>query len=175
MRKIITLIFIVFITGLFAEASKLPTLKLKNLDKKRVEMSDFYSKGPILMNFWTLSCEPCKKEMKHLNKLNDKYAEKGFQVVSINMDTPRSMSKVKAYVNSQKYTFTVLSDPKSSAFRKVGGNVMPYILIVNTDGNIINRHVGYNPGDEIELEKEIIEILGLPKEEKKNEEIPVEK
>jgi thiol-disulfide isomerase/thioredoxin len=175
MKKILLIIAMFLTTSLIAEDSKLPTLKLKDLNKKRVELADFYSKGPILLNFWTLSCEPCKKEMKHLNKFADKYAENGFQIVSINMDTPRSMSKVKAYVKSQKYSFTVLSDPKSSAFRKVGGNVMPYILIVDSKGTILKRHVGYNPGDEIGLEKEIVEILGLDKVEEKVEDTPVEK
>ena len=59
-----------------------------------------------------------KKEMKELDKLNIKYSERGFEVVSINIDNTRSMSKVKSYVNSQKYSFTVLSDPRAKFFRK---------------------------------------------------------
>ena len=61
-------------------------------------LEDFYSKGPILMNFWTLSCEPCKKEMKHLSKINEKYSETGFQVLSINMDSPSWVSKLKIFI-----------------------------------------------------------------------------
>ena len=45
----------------------IPNLKFKDFDNKKVMLEDFYSKGPILINFWTLSCEPCKKEMKHLS------------------------------------------------------------------------------------------------------------
>ena len=36
------------------------------------------------------------------------------------MDTPRSMSKVKKYVKSSKYSFEVLQDPKMDVFRKLG-------------------------------------------------------
>ena len=94
------------------------------------------------------------------------------------MDTPRSLSKVKSFVKSQKFSFEVLSDPKSAVFRKLGGKVMPLVMIADTNGNIINRHIGYNPGDEKQLEQEIIEILGLIKnsnEDLKNpEDVPEE-
>ena len=36
---------------------------------------------------------------------------------------------------------------------------MPFVIIVDSTGEIENRHVGYNPGDEKELEKEILHLL----------------
>ena len=140
----------------------LPNIKLKDLKNKRQDLSQYYSDGPILLNIWNLACEPCKKEMKELDKLNIKYGPQGFEVVSINIDNTRSMSKVKSYVNSQKYSFTVLSDPKAEFFRKMGGKVMPFVIIADSTGKIINRHVGYNPGDEKKLEEEIVHLLAVP-------------
>ena len=134
-------------------------MKLKDLNKKPKELSQYYSDGPILLNFWNLACEPCKKEMKELDKLHLKYTNEGFDVVSINIDGTRNMSKVKSYVNSQKFAFTVLSDPRAELFRKMGGKVMPFVIIADSTGEIISRHVGYNPGDEKALEKEILHLL----------------
>ena len=70
------------------------------------------------------------------------------------------MSKVKSYIKSQKFSFTVLSDPKADLFRKMGGKVMPFVIIADSTGEIISRHVGYNPGDAKNLEKEILHLLG---------------
>ena len=163
MRKIIILCIITIFSILCAGSKKhLPKIKLKDLQNKRQELSQYYSDGPILLNFWNLACEPCKREMKELDKIHVKYADKGFEVVSINIDNTRSMSKVKSYVNSQKYSFTVLSDPKAELFRKMGAKVMPFVIIADSTGEIINRHVGYNPGDEKELEKEILHLLAVP-------------
>ena len=145
----------------FIAKQHLPDIALKDLNNKRQKISQYYSDGPVLMNFWNLACEPCKKEMKELDKINIKYGNKGFDYVSINIDSPRSMSKVKSYINSQKFSFTVLSDPKASLFRKTGGKIMPFVIIADTTGTILSRHVGYNPGDEKKLEKEIIHLLGL--------------
>ena len=159
MKKFFIINLLLLMTIAWTGTSHLPNIKLKDLKNKRQELSQYYSDGPILINIWNLACEPCKKEMKELDKLNKKYGAQGFEVVSINIDNTRSMSKVKSYVNSQKYSFTVLSDPKAEFFRKMGGKVMPFVIIADSTGEIINRHVGYNPGDEIRLEKEILHIL----------------
>ena len=159
MKKFFIINLLVLMTIGWSGTNHLPNIKLKDLKNKRQELSQYYSDGPILINIWNLACEPCKKEMKELDKLNKKYGAQGFEVVSINIDNTRSMSKVKSYVNSQKYSFTVLSDPKAEFFRKMGGKVMPFVIIADSTGEIINRHVGYNPGDEIRLEKEILHIL----------------
>ena len=162
MRKCFIYNLTIIISVIWAGANHLPKMKLKDLKNKQQELSQYYSDGPILLNFWNLACEPCKREMKELDKLHVKYADKGFEVVSINIDNTRSMSKVKSYVNSQKYSFTVLSDPKAELFRKMGAKVMPFVIIADSTGEIINRHVGYNPGDEKELEKEILHLLAVP-------------
>ena len=36
---------------------------------------------------------------------------------------------------------------------------MPFVIIADSTGEIISRHLGYNPGDEKELEKEILHLL----------------
>jgi len=161
MKKFFIINLLVLMTIGWSGTNHLPNMKLKDLKNKRQDLSQYYSDGPILLNIWNLACEPCKKEMKELDKLNIKYGPQGFEVVSINIDNTRSMSKVKSYVNSQKYSFTVLSDPKAEFFRKMGGKVMPFVIIADTTGKIINRHVGYNPGDEKKLEEEIVHLLAL--------------
>ena len=159
MKKYLIFNLAIFISVIWAGSNHLPKIALKDLNNKKQNLSQYYNNGPILLNFWNLACEPCKKEMKELDKLNIKYSDQGFTYVSINIDSPRSMSKVKSYIKSQKFSFTVLSDPKAELFRKMGGKVMPFVIIADSTGVIINRHVGYNPGDEKTLEKEIFHLL----------------
>ena len=159
MKRFFTFILSLAVTVYAADKGSLPKMKLKDLDKNKVQLQSLTDDGPVLINFWTLSCEPCKKEMVYLNEFHNRYAENQFKVYSINMDSPRSMSKVKAFVKSQEFDFTVLSDPRSQSFRKLGGKAMPFLILVNSDGTIYERHVGYNPGDEIALEKEIKELI----------------
>jgi hypothetical protein len=97
--------------------------------------------------------------MIYLSDYNTKYSKYGFKVLSINTDNARTLNKVKPFVNSQNYSFPVLLDPKSLYFRKIGAKVCPYLLVVNDKGEILSRRSGYNPGDEIKLEQEIVSML----------------
>ena len=92
MLIIFYLIFIAQIGAKVEIENKLPKMSLKMLNGKSTDVSSFLEDGPILINFWATWCAPCIKEMKYLDKFNKKYAESGFQVVSINTDTPRSLS-----------------------------------------------------------------------------------
>jgi len=159
---------------LSADDGKLPIIKLKDFNNKRLDLSSLYADGPIAINVWNMSCEPCKKEMKHLNDFHLKYQEQGFKFISVNIDSPRSMSKVKSYLKSMKWEFPILSDPRAEFFRKTGGKVMPYLLLINKDGSIFKRHVGFNPGEEVKLEAEIVEMLDLnfPERSKSTPHIP---
>lgn len=137
----------------------LPNIVLKDLNKIKVNTSDLYKNGPVLINFWYIACAPCIKEMKFLDEFNKKYAESGFSVVSINTDTPRSLARVKSLVKSKKYSMDILSDPSSKLLRKLGSRACPFTVLVNTDGTIYSSHLGYNPGDEIALEEEIKDLI----------------
>ena len=159
MNKFI-LIFFVLIANVFAE-DKLPDTFLKDLNGKKVSVHDYLDGGPLLISFWFLACEPCKKEMKFLDEYHQKYSESGFKVLSINTDNSRTINRVKPFVKSKKYTFPILNDPKSLFFRKLGGKVCPYTVLVDHEGNIIKKHSGYNPGDEVKLEKEIKDMISL--------------
>ena len=74
-----------------------------------------------------------------------------------------------------KWDFPVLSDPRAEFFRKTGGKVMPYLLLVNKDGTIFKRHVGFNPGEEVKLEAEIVEMIANNFPEDPKKEASVEK
>tara|TARA_B110000438_G_scaffold260411_1_gene270441 strand:+ start:374 stop:976 length:603 start_codon:yes stop_codon:yes gene_type:complete len=137
----------------------IPDQQLKDLDNKRVSIHKLIEGRPTLISFWFLACEPCKKEMKYLDEFNKKYSDSGFQVLSINTDGSRALSSVEPFVDSKKYSFKVLSDPKSLYQRKLKGTSCPFTVMVDHKGVIWSRHVGYNSGDEKKLEKEILEMI----------------
>tara|TARA_B100000029_G_C17552018_1_gene950428 strand:+ start:274 stop:864 length:591 start_codon:yes stop_codon:yes gene_type:complete len=160
---ILRILHLIFFISIIFSQDKLSTSFLKDLNGKKVDILDVVKDGPAAISFWFLACEPCKKEMKYLDEYHTKYSENGFKVVSVNTDNSRTINRVKPFVNSKKYSFPVLSDPKSLFFRKLGGKICPYLVLVDHEGNIVNKHVGYNPGDEVKLEKEILELISKMK------------
>ena len=165
MKKYVTVLLLLTCILLFGRESRsgraIPDLKIKLLNGKQTSIHDLLKDGPLLIDFWATWCKPCKKVMKHLDRYHQAYGNHGFKVLMINQDTPRSLGKVKSYIRSQKHTFYVGLDPNQEIAKKLNGQIMPTLILVDRDGTIQWRHQGYIPGEEIEIERQIRIALGL--------------
>ena len=132
---------------------------LEDMEGDLFTLSENLGKGPILLNFWATWCSPCKHELPHLQELMEKYEEQGFQLYTISIDSPKSQSKIKPYVKSKRFTFPVLLDTNSEVLKQFQGNSVPFQVLLDKEGNIVETHTGYNPGDEKILEEKIIKLL----------------
>ncbi|NQU28982.1 MAG: TlpA family protein disulfide reductase [Candidatus Marinimicrobia bacterium] len=161
MKKIIQVVIAVYLLSipLIVSGQTAPNIKITMLDGKKTTLNQLLETGPILIDFWATWCVPCKKEMKYLDQFHREYAKDGFQVLTINQDTPRSLSKVKSYIRSKKYKFLVAVDPNQQIANKLNAVVLPTTIMVDQKGKITWRHQGYLPGDEKEIEKQIIAVL----------------
>jgi len=144
---------------------KIPNINLKLLNGKKTTVYKLLESGPLLMDFWATWCKPCKQVMKYLNEYHNEFNDQGFQVLMVNQDTPRSLGKVKAYVNSKNYDFLVSIDPNQQIAKKLNGQIMPNLILINTDGTIRWRHQGYMPGEEKEIKEQIEALLSVNKKE----------
>ena len=54
-------------------------------------------------------------------------------------------------------------------FKKFGGAIMPFTVMVNNQGVVVNKHVGFNLGDETSLEEEIKELISFNQDTLKKE------
>jgi thiol-disulfide isomerase/thioredoxin len=162
MMKNLYLISFLFGMMLNAEPNKestLPNLSFKLLDGSKISLDELLQDGPALIDFWATWCAPCKKEMIHLERFQQKYSKDGFKILAISTDTPRSMSKVKSYIRSKKYSFKVALDPNQQIAQKFNATLLPTAILINKNREIIWFHQGYIPGDEVEIEKQILAVL----------------
>ncbi|MBK8944159.1 MAG: TlpA family protein disulfide reductase [Ignavibacteriae bacterium] len=131
----------------------------QTLENKNIKFSEILKDSPTLISFWALWCKPCRTEMKYLEDYFEKYKSKGFNIIGINQDSPRSLAKVKSFVATHKVSFPIVLDPNQEIFQKFNGQSIPLTVLFNKNGEIVYSHIGYLPGDEIKLEKEIIKLL----------------
>ena len=147
----------------FAQVIKtktVPEFTLPDLDGKKITMSEELGSGPVYISFWGTKCKPCIDELKIIQKLYAEYAEKGFKVLAINTDGPRTMGRIKSMVRSNRFTFTVLLDADKEVFqRRFKGFALPFSVMADPQGNVIFSSVGFKPGDEVEVEKLILEHM----------------
>lgn len=150
---ILSLIILFAISLLANEKQQAPQFELQNMKGEVVKLSDFSNKL-VLLDFWATWCVPCLKELPHLSKLQSKYGE-DIQVIAIDVDRPRSISKAKAYIKSNKFDFITLFDSNGEVTDLYNITNPPRTILINPAGEIIFEHDGYKRGDEKHLEAEI--------------------
>lgn len=162
--KNILLVFslILFISVSFAQEDaknygKMPSVEVKTLDGKKVNMSEITNDGkPIIVTFWATWCKPCIKEHDAINDVYEDWVdETGVKMIAISIDNARSAMRVAPTVNGKGWEFEVLLDVNSDLKRAMNVNVPPHTFIIDGEGNIVWQHVGYLDGDE----EEYIEIV----------------
>ena len=157
MRRLI--IVLLFLLSILIAQDRVPNLRLKMLNGKYAKLHDFLKDGPMIIDFWATWCEPCKKQMRYLDLFHNHFKGLGFKVLTVNTDTPKSMSKVKPYVRTKGFEFNVAVDPNSQIKKKLKIQQMPTTIIIDQDGTVVYRHKGYVPGDEVGILKAITQLL----------------
>ncbi len=131
------------------------------MNGKSVKLSEYLNKGPVLINFWATWCSPCKKEMVFLNQFERRYKDNGLSILSISIDSQKSLSHVRSYIRANNYTYDVFLDPNRQVFKKLNGNLMPTNVLIDKNGKVLWRHYGYIPGDEKNMDLELRSALQL--------------
>lgn len=148
-----------------APAMKAPDFTAKDLDGKQVRLADLLKEGPVLVDFWTSWCKPCQIELPELNRLHKTYRQRGFKVVAIAQDDPKTIQKVKPIVKQMGLELIVLVDPKKEVGNSYKVRNYPTSFLVAKDGTVAHFAQGYMRGDEKALEEKVLELLGGPAEE----------
>lgn len=134
---------------------------LKDLAGDTVRLQDFIGKDVILINFWATWCVPCVKELPHFDEFHKNYEERGLTVLTITVDGPETVAKVKPFMERYGYTFPVLLDTESRVIALYNPRViLPYTVLIDRQGRIRHAHQGYSLGDEKTVEAELLALLG---------------
>jgi len=157
--KIFLSSLIIFLSINLTAQQKAPNFKLGNLDGKYVELKNLIGKGPFLISFWATWCKPCIEELAEYKKIYSEFKSSGFNMLAISTDDEKTVAKVKPFVKSKDYNFTILLDTNSEVARKYYVQNVPHTVLLDEKGNIVYSHTGYKKGDELQIKKKIEDLL----------------
>lgn len=110
----------------------------------------------VLTVFWATWCPICMRELPEYQRLRDKYAQKGFEVVALSVDD--GAEEVREYLRRAQLKFPVAM--RTPALKEAWGPIQgtPLLFLSDRDGVIRAKHLG---APEItELESRIQSLLG---------------
>ena len=110
----------------------------------------------VLMNLWAIWCTPCRDEMPHLQQLSDKYKDKRFEVIGINIGNfdrePESPKKITGFAEQFGITYSLgqstqtffqefvrVTQPKSP---DVGLGSIPQTILIDRNGRLRGVYFG---------------------------------
>lgn len=140
----------------------LPDLELYDIRGNKVNVTEFGQNGKItVFNFWATWCTPCKKELNNIADLyEDWVADYNVEIVAVSIDDAKTRANVVSYADGQGWEYTVLLDQNKDLQRLLNGQTVPFTVIVDQQGNVVDKHSGYVEGDEYILEDKLIELSG---------------
>ncbi len=128
----------------------LPALALPDLDGRMHALAEYRGQR-VLMNFWATWCAPCLDEMPALQRAQRKFGEHGAIVVGIGMD---SAEHVRAFLAGHPLNYPILlgdmRSPSTSLRLGDTAGILPYSVLIGTDGSILDTHAGALSKDQLE-------------------------
>ncbi len=128
-----------------------PDFTLESVDGKKVALSSLKGKY-LFVDFWASWCRPCREENPNVVKAYNKYAEKGFDVLSVSLD--KDSAAWKKAIADDKLTWTQLIDATGDVATTYGITGIPHTLLLDKEGKIIAKNLRGNA-----LEEKLKEIF----------------
>ncbi|MGQ1888963.1 redoxin domain-containing protein [Thermophagus sp. OGC60D27] len=128
-----------------------PDFTLTDMDGNEVSLKDFNGKY-VLLDFWASWCRPCRDEMPNVAKAYQQFAGEEFEVIGVSLDKTKE-PWLKA-VEEDNINWVQLHDPEGDVANTYGVQSIPFTLLLDKDGVIIEKNLR---GDA--LQEKLDEIL----------------
>ncbi|UJF31177.1 redoxin domain-containing protein [Paenibacillus hexagrammi] len=137
------------------EGDKAVDFSLVGLDGKTHQLSDYKGK-PVLVNFWGTFCPPCKEEMPSLQKMYEKWSQKGVVFLEVNVD--KNKVTVQGFMDQYSLNLPVLLDAKEEVRKKYGVMDYPTTFFVDSEGRVAVKRIGQM--DEAYIDQTLSSLTG---------------
>jgi len=96
----------------------------------------------VLLNFWAVSCVPCREEMPSLDRLESEMGGADFAVVPVAFGYNHPGGLARFLTNYEIDTLPVLLDPDRKLSAQMGVIAPPVTMILDREGREVARFIG---------------------------------
>lgn len=136
-------------------SEKAPLFSLNGLDSNLVSMERLKGKI-VILDFWATWCGPCKRSFPSMKSAIGKYAADS-NVVFLFIDCMEKVAHpeddIRKFLLKNQYPFKVLLDSESIVAAQYRVTGIPNKVIIDQNGIIRYRIVGFEDGDDAAVEK----------------------
>jgi thiol-disulfide isomerase/thioredoxin len=133
----VVLVSIAGACGGSSSADRLPDVRIEALGEAPLRsLSDV--DGPAVVNLWATWCVPCRTEIPDFEEVH--LARGDVEFVGINIgDDP---AEAAAFLDEVGATYDQYLDRDGSVVTALDASTMPFTIVIDADGEIVERHSG---------------------------------
>lgn len=146
-------ILIGFSSNSMAQTS-MPDVTLSDLNGEAHNMQTVCSQNATtIVAFWATWCNPCKDQLDAIAELYPDWRESyDTKFVAVNVDTDRAVVTIAPMYQAKGWEYFLLTDPDAKLKNALVTNHIPHLRLFDKNCTKIYEHVGFQPGDELELD-----------------------
>ena len=132
-----------------------PHFALKDKSGATIKLSDYRGKV-VILDFWATWCGPCRMEIPGFVKLREKYASQGMEIIGVSLDRP-GWQVIEPFMQEYNINYPIVLGDRDIVMSYGGVQSIPTTFIIDRDGVIVEKVVGYRPDSY--FEQKIQELL----------------
>jgi cytochrome c biogenesis protein CcmG/thiol:disulfide interchange protein DsbE len=115
----------------------------------------------VYVDFWASWCAPCRRSFPWMNELQQRYADRGFAIVAINVDKKRG--DAERFLQANPARFTVVYDPEGATALAYDVPGMPSSYLIDRRGTVVDAEPGFRDERKSAREAAIMKLLAAPR------------
>ena len=123
-----------------------------NAEEKVEKLGDHVGKA-VILDFWATYCEPCRREIPHLNLLAEKYGPDNLHIVGLNVGGEEDRPKIPAFTATTKIDYAIAfpEDDLTNVIFSDRSDI-PQTAVFDRTGKLVAKIVGFSPAIQKELD-----------------------
>jgi peroxiredoxin len=130
--------------------------KLQDINGKTISSTDFAGQV-VVLDFWATWCPPCRVEIPGFIELQKEFEKDGVTIIGVSVDGRDEIGTVKKFAEKFGVNYPVVLADQETVHAFGGIDAVPTTFIIDREGRIASRHVGF--AEKAGLEKEIKMLL----------------
>jgi peroxiredoxin len=144
---------------------KTPGFITSTLDGNRIALKDYWEqkgKRVLVLSFFATWCQPCKEDLRYLQKIQDQNGSKGLQVLCILTQDSSKENVVKEFMLKLGVDLPVLTDEYGIIGKRYSVTALPCNFVIDKEGFLKAKYFGYSDDVKRHFEGQLRGLLSNP-------------
>jgi cytochrome c biogenesis protein CcmG/thiol:disulfide interchange protein DsbE len=133
-----------------------PPFSLTTADGKTMALADLRGRV-VYVDFWASWCAPCRRSFPWMNEMQQRYGDRGFTVIAVNVD--RRRADAEQFLQSNSAHFAVVYDDRGATPQAYSVKGMPSSYLIDARGTVVDVELGFHDDRKGAIEDQIRSLL----------------